>query len=149
MNDAANVEAFQKLGVVPVSQSEAVATELARLVAGPVFQDILAQAAEDVTVARVVVTSASAQRPIQSIPELRGTLVVLVTRGRESVIPNGRTELRLGDIVTVFGSLNDLAVARGGPFRHPAAGPRRLLTRGARKRPAEAGRSRCAWGGVR
>jgi len=114
VNDADNLEAFRKLGVVPVSQSEAVASELARMAAGPVFQDILAQVAEDVTVARVVVTSASAQRPIQSIPELRGTLVVLITRGRDSVIPNGRTELRIGDIVTVFGSLNDLAVARGG-----------------------------------
>ncbi|MYI85503.1 MAG: hypothetical protein F4081_01635 [Dehalococcoidia bacterium] len=114
VNDVANIEAFQKLGVVPVSQSEAVASELARLVAGPMFQDILAQVAEDVTVARVVVTSASAQRAIQAIPELRGTLVVLVTRGSDSVIPNGRTELRLGDIVTIFGSLQDLAVARGG-----------------------------------
>lgn len=114
VNEADNLEAFRKLGVVPVSQSEAVASELARMAAGPVFQDILAQVAEDVTVARVVVTSASAQRPIQSIPELRGTLVVLITRGRDSVIPNGRTELRIGDIVTVFGSLNDLAVARGG-----------------------------------
>ena len=39
---------------------------------------------------------------------------MLVTRGRDSVIPNGRTELRLGDIVTIFGSLQDLAAARGG-----------------------------------
>tara|TARA_B100001123_G_scaffold449067_1_gene612789 strand:- start:13034 stop:14899 length:1866 start_codon:yes stop_codon:yes gene_type:complete len=114
VNDAENLEAFQKLGVVPVSQSEAVASELARMVAGPIFQDVLAQVAEDVSVARVVVTAASAQCEIQAIPELRGTLVVLVTRGRDSVIPNGRTELRLGDIVTVFGSLQCLAAARGG-----------------------------------
>ncbi len=123
VNDVANVEAFQKLGVVPVSQSEAVASELARMVAGPVFQDVLAQVGEDVTVSRVVVTSASAQREIQAIPELRGTLVVLVTRGRDSVIPNGRTELRLGDIVTIFGSLNDLAAARGGLSIIPQAEP--------------------------
>ena len=123
VNDIANIEAFQKLGVVPVSQSEAVASELARMVAGPMFQDVLAQVAEDVTVARVVVTSASAQREIQAIPELRGTLVVLVTRGRDSVIPNGRTELRLGDIVTIFGSLPDLAAARGGLSVIPEPAP--------------------------
>ena len=123
VNDVANLEAFQKLGVVPVSQSEAVASELARMVAGPMFQDVLAQVAEDVTVARVVVTSASAQREIQSIRELRGTLVVLVTRGRDSVIPNGRTELRLGDIVTIFGSLPDLTAARGGLSVVPEPAP--------------------------
>ena len=101
---------------MPVSQSEAVASELARMVAGPVFQDVLAQVAEDVTVSRVVVTSASAQREIQAIPELRGTLVVLVTRGRDSVIPNGRTELRLGDIVTIFGaSTTSPSPAAGSP----------------------------------
>ena len=123
VNDVANLEAFQKLGVVPVSQSEAVASELARMVAGPMFQDVLAQVAEDVTVARVVVTSAAAQREIQGIPELRGTLVVLVTRGGDSVIPNGRTELRLGDIVTIFGSLQDLAAARAGLSVIPAPAP--------------------------
>ena len=123
VNDVDNLEAFQKLGVVPVSQSEAVASELARMVAGPMFQDVLAQVAEDVTVARVVVTSASAQREIQSIRELRGTLVVLVTRGRDSVIPNGRTELRLGDIVTIFGSLPDLTAARSGLSVVPEPAP--------------------------
>ena len=123
VNDVANLEAFQKLGVVPVSQSEAVASELARMVAGPMFQDVLAQVAEDVTVARVVVTSAAAQREIQGIPELRGTLVVLVTRGGDSVIPNGRTELRLGDIVTIFGSLQDLAAARAGLSVIPVPAP--------------------------
>ncbi len=114
VNDVSNLDAFQELGVVPVSQSDALASELARMIAGPMFHEVLAQVADDVTVARVVVTSASAQREIQAIPELRGTLVVLVTRGRDSVIPNGRTELRLGDIVTVFGSLPDLASARSG-----------------------------------
>ena len=123
VNDAANVEAFQQLGVVPVSQSEAVASELAHRVTEPMFHDILAQVAEDVSVARVVVTAASAQREIQSISQPRGTLVVLVTRGQNSVIPNGKTELRLGDIVTVFGSLNDLAIARGGISVVPQALP--------------------------
>lgn len=112
VNETQNVEAFQSIGVTVVSQAEAVASQMAHLVAEPVLHNILSMIDEDVSVARVVVTNPSAQRPIQSIPQLRGTLVIMMRRGQAAVIPNGKTELQLGDVVTIFGKVSDLAVAR-------------------------------------
>ncbi|GAB4330778.1 MAG: cation:proton antiporter [Dehalococcoidia bacterium] len=112
VNETQNVEAFQSIGVTVVSQAEAVAAQMAHLVAEPVLHNILSMIDEDVSVARVVVTNRMAQRPIQSIPQLRGTLVIMMRRGHLSVIPNGKTELQIGDVVTIFGKVSDLAVAR-------------------------------------
>ena len=115
VSDVGNLEAFHELGVTPIAAAEAVASEFTRLLEGPdaSFRDVLAEASSDVTMSRVTVTNPTAQHDLQSIAELRGTLVVLVTRGSDSVIPNGRTELRLGDVVTVMGNLKDLEAARG------------------------------------
>lgn len=112
VNETQNVEAFQSIGVTVVSQAEAVAAQMAHLVAEPVLHNILSMIDEDVSVARMVVSNRMAQRPIQSIPQLRGTLVIMMRRGNTSVIPNGKTELQLGDVVTIFGRVSDLAVAR-------------------------------------
>ena len=112
VNEPKNVEVFQEVGAIPISQTEAVATELAYMVTDPGIFDVLAQVEEDVTVIRVAVTDINAQRPISSNQALLGTLIVLVTRGQSSFIPNGSTELRVGDVVTIFGKHNELASAR-------------------------------------
>ena len=114
VSDSQNVEAFESIGVGVVSQSEAVASQMAHLVSEPILHNILSAVDEDVSVARVVVTNPHAQREVQAIPELAGTLVMLVRRGETSVIPNGKTELQLGDVVTVFGKVTDLRNVRSG-----------------------------------
>ena len=119
VSDVQNVDAFQSIGVAVVSQSEAVASQMAHLVSEPVLHNILSAVDEDVSVARVVVTEPKAARAVEGIPELRGTLVMLVRRGNTSVIPNGKTELQLGDVVTVFGKVEDLARVRSGLAMEP------------------------------
>ena len=123
VSDPQNVDAFQAIGVAVVSQSEAVASQMAHLVAEPILHNVLSAVDEDVSVARVVVTEPHAARAIQTIPQLRGTLVMLVRRGNTSVIPNGQTELQLGDVVTVFGKVSDLARVRSGLAMAPTVTP--------------------------
>ena len=108
VNDPQNVPAFQDLGVVVVSPQEAVAAELVSFASTSALSDILAPVDEDVVVRRVWLTNPQAQRPIESLKELRGTVVIMVRRGRESVIPTGKTELRLGDLVTLIGHRADV-----------------------------------------
>ncbi len=108
VNDPQNVPAFQDLGVVVVSPQEAVAAELVSFASTSALSDILAPVDEDIVVRRVWLTNPQAQRPIESLRELRGTVVIMVRRGRESVIPTGKTELRLGDLVTLIGHRADV-----------------------------------------
>ena len=111
VTEAANVPAFEELGVAVVNPAEAVAAELASIVAEPALRDVIAQA-DDVEIARFVVTNPAAQRAVHTIPGLAGALVVLVRRGPSSVVPDGRTVLRPGDVVTVFGKADALGRAR-------------------------------------
>lgn len=111
VNEAENVPAFEELGVAVVNPAEAVAAELASIVAEPALRDVIAQA-DDVEIARFVVTNPAAQRAVHTIPGLAGALVVLVRRGSSSVVPDGRTVLRPGDVVTVFGRKEALGRAR-------------------------------------
>ena len=94
-----------------VNPAEAVAAELASIVAEPALRDVIAQA-DDVEIARIVVTNPTAQRALQTIPGLAGALVVLMRRGAISVVPDGRTVLQPGDVVTVFGKADALGRAR-------------------------------------
>jgi NhaP-type Na+/H+ or K+/H+ antiporter len=112
VNDPDNMHAFQELGVVVVNPAEAVADELALMVTEPILSDLVSPADSDLTVARVVVTNASAQVRIQNAEALQGALVVLVRRGTSRIIPNGRTQLRLGDTVTMFGKTDAIERAR-------------------------------------
>ena len=111
VTDPENVPAFEELGVAVVNPAEAVAAEFAAIVAEPALRDVIAQA-EDVEIARFVVTNPAAQRAVHTIPGLAGALVVLVRRGPSSVVPDGRTVLRPGDVVTVFGKADALGRAR-------------------------------------
>ena len=111
VTESANVPAFEELGVAVVNPAEAVAAELASIVAEPALRDVIAQA-DDVEIARFVVTNPAAQRAVHTIPGLAGALVVLVRRGPSSVVPDGRTVLRPGDVVTVFGKAEALGRAR-------------------------------------
>lgn len=103
VNDPANLGLFRDLGVTAVGQQEAVAAELASLASESQLGDILAPADADLTVRQVWVTNPDVQRPIASLTQLRGTVVVLVRRGAQSVVPSGRTVLQLGDRLTLLG----------------------------------------------
>ncbi|MGE5594850.1 MAG: cation:proton antiporter [Hyphomicrobiales bacterium] len=108
-----NLQAFEDLGVSVVNPAEATAAELAHMVAPPLLEGLLASTDEDITAARIRVTNALAQRSIESLAELRGTLAVLVRRGQRSFIPDGKTFLQLGDEVTIVGPVANVARARG------------------------------------
>ncbi|MDZ7727715.1 MAG: cation:proton antiporter [Dehalococcoidia bacterium] len=109
-----NIAAFQGEGVLAVSPQIAVAQELSDLAGASPLSDVLAHVDEDVSVARVTVTNPAAQRQIQSLGSLRGAVVIMVRRGSNTVIPSGRTSLRLGDVLTVIAHHNDMARVRAG-----------------------------------
>jgi NhaP-type Na+/H+ or K+/H+ antiporter len=104
VNDPLNVEPSRALGIAAVSQQEAVAAELASLASESELVDVLAAADEDLTVRRVWVTNPAMQRSIAGIGELQGTVVMLVRRGSQTVIPTGKTVLQLGDRLTLIGA---------------------------------------------
>jgi Trk K+ transport system NAD-binding subunit len=114
VNDPENVQAFRDLGVTVVSTADAVATELAQLAGASPLSDIMLPVDSDLHVERVVVTNPAAQRAIMSLGALRGTVVIVVRRGSMSVIPTGRTNLQLGDVLTLIGNKEDMDRARIG-----------------------------------
>lgn len=112
LNNTSYVGAFTDLGVTVVNPSEATATELAAAFGEPELQDMLSPLDEDVTAARIRVTNPDAQREVQSLVALRGTVVPVIRRGARSLVPDGKTAIQLGDVVTVFGHASDLARVR-------------------------------------
>ena len=112
--DPENVQAFRDLGVTVVSPQDAVALELAQLAGASPLSDIMLPVDSDLHVERIVVTNGAAQRPIMNLGALRGTVVIMVRRGGTSVIPTGRTNVQLGDVLTVIGNAIDMERARKG-----------------------------------
>lgn len=83
--------------------------ELASLASDSQLGDSLAPADADLTVRQVWVSNPDVQRPIESLGALPGTVVVLVRRGAQSVIPSGKTVLQLvGDRLTLLGHRNEV-----------------------------------------
>ena len=114
VNETANIGAFRDIGIVAVSPQEAVAAELADLIGASPLADIVSPIDSDVEVVRVTVTNADAQRSIQALTSLRGTVVIVVRRGKTSVVPSGKTTLRLGDVLTLIGRKREISAARAG-----------------------------------
>jgi len=114
VNDPENLKAFQDLGVTVVSTADAIATELAQLAGASPLSDIMLPVDADLHVERIVVTNPQAQRAIMSLGALRGTVVIIVRRGGTAVVPTGRTNLQLGDVLTVIGNQEDMERARIG-----------------------------------
>jgi NhaP-type Na+/H+ or K+/H+ antiporter len=112
VNETANIGAFRDLGIGVVSPQEAVAAELADLIGASPLADIVSPVDADVEVVRLTVTNSDAQRPIQALTALRGTVVIMVRRGKTSVVPSGKTTLRLGDVLTLIGHQREIAIAR-------------------------------------
>lgn len=112
VDSPANETLFRELGVAAVSPSEAMATEMATVITEPQTAGLLAAVEEDFEAAQVTVTNPAVQVPIESVLQLRGTLVVLLRRGPTTLMPNGKTRLQVGDTVTIFGRSTDLARAR-------------------------------------
>ncbi len=121
VNEHANLHAFRDLGVTVVNTADAVATELAQLAGASPLSDIMLPVDGDLHVERIVVTNPSAQQAIMGLGALRGTVVIMVRRGSTSVIPTGRTNIRLGDVLTVIGNHADMDRARSGLTLEPAA----------------------------
>jgi NhaP-type Na+/H+ or K+/H+ antiporter len=112
VNETANIGAFRDLGIGVVSPQEAVAAELADLIGASPLADIVSPIDADVEVVRLTVTNSDAQRPIQALTALRGTVVIMVRRGKTSVVPSGKTTLRLGDVLTLIGHQREIGIAR-------------------------------------
>lgn len=111
VDKAANVPAFESLGVVVVNPSAAIADDFAALHGEPALEDLLTPTDEGLTVARFRMSNPTlVDRPLSDALRGQGrVLLVFVRRGNKSVLPGGNTRLELGDIVTVVGETDDIA----------------------------------------
>ncbi|MCZ2109461.1 MAG: cation:proton antiporter [Dehalococcoidia bacterium] len=112
VNERSNMPAFASLGVTVVNPSEATAMELAAAFGEPDLSESVLPWEEDVAAVRVLVSNPDAQRQIQQLGALRGTVVPIIRRGARNIIPDGRTTLQVGDVLTVFGRAPDIARVR-------------------------------------
>jgi len=112
VDNGANFGVFEAAGVLVVNPAEAVAAELAGAIAEAPELDALAVAEEDLEAIRVTLTNPEAQTTIERCSGLRGTLVLLVRRNGRGFVPTGKTQLYIGDQLTLFGPSHELSVAR-------------------------------------
>ena len=111
VNDPANVEAFEELGVKTVSSTLATAQELDNYIERPSLANWMNELGEVGDVQEFKVTSSSADgMTIRELgPELPGTsLVALVSRDGETRVPDPEFTLQRGDRVTVIGDREDV-----------------------------------------
>ncbi len=112
VENAANFSVFEAAGVLVVNRNEAVAAELAGVLAGAPNVDALAAPEEGLEAVRITVTNPQAQTTLERSPELRGSIVVLIRRSGRGFLPTGKTLLELGDQLTVFGPAAAVSRAR-------------------------------------
>jgi Trk K+ transport system NAD-binding subunit len=112
VDDPANFGVFEAAGVLVVSPGEAVATEMADVLASAPHLDALAAPDEGFEAIRVTVTNPEAQTTLERSTALRGTIVLLLRRHGRAQLPNGKTALQLGDQLTLFGPSASVANAR-------------------------------------
>lgn len=114
VDDPANFAVFEQSGVVVINPDESVATDMATALLSSPQLDALGIPEEGLEAARVTVSNPDAVTTIQSCAALRGVLVVVIRRGRQTLQPNGKTELQIGDQLILLGPAAGLASAREG-----------------------------------
>lgn len=104
VNESKNAEGFQKAGIEVLSLSDAAAMTLSTLVSRPMVLPLL-RASEfgDVIVEVKVGNARIAKQSLASLGLPRECLIALLKRGRQVMIPDGKTTIEVGDTVTLIG----------------------------------------------
>jgi K+ transport systems, NAD-binding component len=121
VNDPANVEAFEDLGVRAVSSVLATAQAIDNYVERPALADWMGDLGDHGDVQEIEVTSgALVGESISEVgPELPGSVIVaLVTRDGETRVPSADLVLEQGDRITLIGDRDEVRDAMA--FCHPS-----------------------------
>ncbi len=97
------VEAFEQSGIRTISEVETLAQGMLDLIGAPVLHDALLPSAGGRMTVEVPVGSGLDGRKIAELGLPARVLVLLVRRGGEDIIPDGTTQLQLGDRILLFG----------------------------------------------
>lgn len=109
-NTTANLAAFEAAGIETMSPARAAATVLENMVLRPSLFRLLSAGGGGEQVAEVVVKNDGFKGLTLAKLGLRGCVVVALRRGETLIAPDGSTEIRGGDVLTLIG--NELAVSR-------------------------------------
>jgi NhaP-type Na+/H+ or K+/H+ antiporter len=111
VNDPANVEAFEELGVRTVSSTLATAQELDNYIERPALAQWMNELGQVGDVQEIEVTNEEmAGMSVREIgPDLPGkSLITLVARDGDTHVPEADMELQMGDRVTIIGDREDV-----------------------------------------
>ncbi|MBI5947352.1 MAG: cation:proton antiporter [Chloroflexi bacterium] len=112
VDDPANFGVFEEAGVLVVNPNEALASELAGVLAGAPTLDALAVPEDNLEATRVTVANPDAQTTLDRCEALSGVLVMLVRRAGRGFLPTAKTQIQIGDQLTLFGPSASVASAR-------------------------------------
>ena len=102
-NSTANLAAFESAGIETMSPARAAATILENMVLRPSLFRLLAAGGGVEHVAEIEVSSERGIGKTLAALHLHGCVVVALRRGDKLITPNGATDLRRGDVLTLLG----------------------------------------------
>ncbi|ODR80640.1 potassium transporter [Haladaptatus sp. W1] len=105
VNKPENAEAFEDLGVQPVTPVTATVDTMDDLILRPNFYDWLTGVGDENDIAEVMVESTSATgQQVQDIELRDDAVIALVRRDGEFIVPNPNVVVQEGDLVTLIGN---------------------------------------------
>lgn len=110
-NDPDNVEAFENLGVATIASTSAVAQAIDNVIERPAMAQWVDMLGEEGDVQEVTLQNETfiGQSLTEAGPELPGRcLIVLITHGEETFVPEATYTLRKNDHLTLVGEYNDV-----------------------------------------
>jgi Kef-type K+ transport system membrane component KefB/Trk K+ transport system NAD-binding subunit len=118
LNDADRMEEFSRAGVKVVSVAHATSSSLVNAVLRPNLFEFLADEPEGYDILEVRLRNVDlAERGLSQIRLPGNTLVMLIRRDGEIIVPKGSSVVKVGDVLTVAGdqdSVRDAAILLGG-----------------------------------
>ncbi len=106
VHDATQAAPFSELGVSVINPSLSPVVELEYLLLYPSVTSLIADLEDEHDIAEIRLRCAElAGRPLREIDLPEGVIIVLIRRDGDVIYPHGRTKLRLGDRLTLMGSL--------------------------------------------
>lgn len=111
-NTMSNLAAFEAAGIEAMSPTRAAATILENLVLRPSLFRLMAAGGSAEQITELEITSAAVAGRTVAALALRGCVVVALRRGEHLIAPNGSTELKAGDVLTLLGGEAALKQAR-------------------------------------
>ncbi len=109
LNNRCNLDAFREIGALIVEPSTAIVSLMDHLVRSPVVASLLLGVEDDQEIIDIEITNPNLDD--MALRDLRlpiDTLILSISRNDHMIISHGYTTLRLGDIISIMGSVDSL-----------------------------------------